>query len=76
MNHFSFFLIFIYLFFHTQCAMNKAESIQERYIQLVRDITKLQWVRESIASHSKNYESLKKKIEKQLHLKEFSEREL
>lgn len=56
--------------------MNEAESIQERYIQLVRDITKLQWVRESIASHSKNYEGLKKKIEKQLHLKEFSEREL
>ncbi|KAG2237134.1 hypothetical protein INT48_004636 [Thamnidium elegans] len=56
--------------------MNEAENIQERYIQLVRDITKLQWVRESIASHSKNYEGLKKKIEKQLHLKEFSEKEL
>lgn len=49
---------------------------QDRYIHLVTEITTLQWVRESLPSHSKYYEGLKKKLEKQLHLKEFSESEL
>ncbi|KAK4518105.1 uncharacterized protein ATC70_001456 [Mucor velutinosus] len=51
-------------------------EIQARYIQLVKDITQLQWVRESLPSHSKYYEGLKKKLEKQMHLKSFSEKEL
>lgn len=51
-------------------------EIQARYIQLVKDITQLQWVRESLPSHSKYYEGLKKKLEKQMHLKTFSEKEL
>jgi tRNA U54 and U55 pseudouridine synthase Pus10 len=50
-------------------------QVQERYIHLVREITQLQWVRESLPSHSKYYESLKKKLEKQIQLKDFSEKE-
>ncbi|KAG2215355.1 hypothetical protein INT46_011725 [Mucor plumbeus] len=50
-------------------------EIQARYIQLVKDITQLQWVRESLPSHSKYYEGLKKKLEKQMHLKTLSEKE-
>lgn len=53
-----------------------SQEYQTRYIQLVKDITTLQWVRESLPSHSKYYEGLKKKLEKQIHLKAFSEREL
>ncbi|KAG1171754.1 hypothetical protein G6F70_006352 [Rhizopus microsporus] len=49
---------------------------QDRFVQLVKDITRLQWVRESLPSHSKYYESLKKKLEKQTHLKVLSENEL
>lgn len=51
-------------------------SYQESYIRLVKEITQLQWVRESLPSHSKYYEGLKKKLEKQIHLKAFSERDL
>lgn len=51
-------------------------QVQDRYVQLVKEITALQWVRESLPSHSKYYEGLKKKLEKQQHLKEFSENEL
>ncbi|KAI8339830.1 hypothetical protein BD560DRAFT_412540 [Blakeslea trispora] len=51
-------------------------NIQERYIQLVKQITQLQWVRESLPAHSKYHEGLKKKLEKQIRLKEFSEKEL
>lgn len=58
---------------HTHQLMTE---IQARYIQLVKDITQLQWVRESLPSHSKYYEGLKKKLEKQMHLKAFSEKEL
>ncbi|OBZ86755.1 hypothetical protein A0J61_05194 [Choanephora cucurbitarum] len=51
-------------------------DIQERFIQLVKQITQLQWVRESLPAHSKYHEGLKKKLEKQIRLKEFSEKEL
>ncbi|KAI7897889.1 uncharacterized protein BX663DRAFT_546842 [Cokeromyces recurvatus] len=51
-------------------------EIQQKYIQLVKEITRLQWVRESLPSHSKYYEGLKKKLLKQIGLKEFSEKEL
>lgn len=50
-------------------------EVQERYIHLVREITQLQWVRESLPFHSKYYEGLKKKLEKQRKLKIFSEKE-
>jgi hypothetical protein len=51
-------------------------SYQEKYVRLVKEITTLQWVRESLPSHSKYYEGLKKKLEKQIYLKAFSERDL
>lgn len=51
-------------------------EIERKFIQLVKGITELQWVRESLPAHSKNYESLKKKLQKQIQLKEFSEKEL
>lgn len=57
-------------------SQEQTTSYQDRYIRLVREITALQWVRESLPSHSKYYEGLKKKLEKQVHLKAFSEREL
>lgn len=57
-------------------SQEQTTSYQDRYVQLVKEITTLQWVRESLPSHSKYYEGLKKKLEKQIHLKAFSEREL
>lgn len=51
-------------------------NYQDRFIRLVKEITQLQWVRESLPSHSKYYEGLKKKLDKQTHLKSLSEKEL
>lgn len=65
----------LFIFFPLQGTKNMSQE-QDRYIHLVKDITSLQWVRESLPSHSKYYEGLKKKLEKQQHLKEFSESEL
>jgi hypothetical protein len=53
-----------------------SNDYQERFVSLIREITTLQWVRESLSSHSKYYEGLKKKLEKQVHLKTLSEKEL
>ncbi|KAI8979845.1 hypothetical protein BDF20DRAFT_913344 [Mycotypha africana] len=50
-------------------------DIRQKFLQLVKDITKLQWVRESLPAHSNYYEGLKRKLEKQIQLKNFSEKD-
>ncbi|KAI9274360.1 hypothetical protein BDA99DRAFT_236147 [Phascolomyces articulosus] len=40
-------------------------SYQDSFLRLFRDISKLQWVRESFSSHSKHYESLQKRQKKE-----------
>ena len=40
-------------------------SYQDSFLQLFREITKLQWVRESLSSHSKHYEGLQQRHKKE-----------
>ena len=44
-------------------------SYQDSFLGLFREISKLQWVRESFSSHSKHYEGLQKRQKKEQNIK-------
>lgn len=61
---------------HAGSSYSQSPSYQDRFLWLLRQITKLQWVRESLPSHSKYHEALRQKYEKEVNTKTRLERSL
>jgi hypothetical protein len=49
---------------------------QEQFVRLLKDITQLQWVRESLPVQAKYYEGLKQRHERETHLKTLLEKQM
>lgn len=47
---------------------------QDHFVRLLKDITQLQWVRESLPVQAKYYEGLKQRHERETHLKNLLEK--
>ncbi|CAO3618225.1 unnamed protein product [Cunninghamella blakesleeana] len=55
---------------------SEPQLYEDQFIRLLKEITKLQWVRESLPVQSKYYEGLKQRHKRELHLKELIEKQL
>lgn len=49
---------------------------QDRFLTLVREISELQWVRESLPAQTKHYQTLKQHQEREMHLKTLLEKQM
>ncbi|KAF7731666.1 hypothetical protein EC973_008836 [Apophysomyces ossiformis] len=56
--------------------MDDQPSYQDQFISLLKKITQLQWVRESLPSHSKYYEGLRQRYKREQHLHALYEKKL
>ncbi|KAI8074456.1 hypothetical protein BC940DRAFT_288302 [Gongronella butleri] len=62
-----------------QCAttfISESQSYQDQFVHLLREITKLQWVRESLPVQSKYYDGLKQRYARESHVKALLEKQL
>ncbi|CAO3611146.1 unnamed protein product [Cunninghamella echinulata] len=55
---------------------SESPSYENQFISLLKEITKLQWVRESLPVQTKYYEGLKLRLKRELHLKTLLEKQL
>ncbi|KAI9307421.1 hypothetical protein BJ944DRAFT_228628 [Cunninghamella echinulata] len=55
---------------------SESPSYENQFINLLKEITKLQWVRESLPVQTKYYEGLKLRLKRELHLKTLIEKQL
>ncbi|ORX51717.1 hypothetical protein DM01DRAFT_1408654 [Hesseltinella vesiculosa] len=56
--------------------ISEPHSFQDQFIHLLKEITKLQWVRESLPVQSKYYEGMKQRYARESHLKALLEKQL